>query len=79
MHLALIQITYTNPDKTPRFAELRVNGHAATRISFPPTGSGKGKGSIWIQAILHPDGASNVLAFSAPCNLGPDIESISVE
>ena len=35
---AYIQIAYTNGDKAPRLAELRVNGEIATRIAFPPTG-----------------------------------------
>jgi hypothetical protein len=75
--IAQVQIAYSNPDKTARIAELRVNGQVATRIAFPPAGNGVG--AIWIQALLDRDGAENVLTFSAPCDPGPAIESISLE
>ncbi|HEY1904296.1 MAG TPA: alpha-galactosidase [Terracidiphilus sp.] len=77
--IALVQIAYTNPDKTPRFAELRVNGRIATRIAFPSTGLGQASASIWIESLLDRDGANNVLKFSAMDDSGPTIESISVE
>ena len=77
--VARIQIAYTNPDKAPRFAELRVNGQLATRIAFPPTGIVNATGTIWIQSLLDRTGAENVLTFSTPCDPGPGIESISVE
>ncbi len=77
--LAPIQITYSNPDRAERTAELRVNGQVATRIAFPPTGSGNAKGTIWIQAVLDRTGAMNVLTFSSTFDPGPSIESISLE
>jgi len=77
--VARIQIAYTNPDDAPRFAELRVNGQAATRIAFPPTGGGSAPGSIWIEAVLDREGAKNVLSFSAADAPGPVIGSIAVE
>jgi hypothetical protein len=76
---APIRITYTNPDKTPRFAELRVNGQIATRIAFPSTGSDGQGGTIWIEALLDQPGPANALTFSSSGDPGPVIESISVQ
>jgi hypothetical protein len=72
-----IQVVYRNPDKTPRLAELRVNGRIATRIAFPPTGSGPG--AVTIQSLLDRSGANNVLSFSAVAEPGLSIESIAVQ
>jgi hypothetical protein len=82
--MARVRIAYINPDKTPRFAELRVNGRTATRIAFPPTGSEQAVGAVWIESQLDRSGANNVLSFSTsgdpgPANSGPAIVSISVE
>jgi hypothetical protein len=77
--MARVQIAYTNQDKTPRFAELRVNGRTATRIAFPPTGSDQSLGAVWIESQLERSGANNVLSFSTNCDTGPKIVSISVE
>ena len=73
-----ILITYSNPDPTNRYAELRVNGQVATRIAFPSTGSG-GAATVWIQANLDRSGAHNQLTFSDVCQPGPTIRSITVE
>jgi hypothetical protein len=77
--VARIQIAYTNPDKKPRFAELRVNGQIATKIAFPSTGSGKATGMVTIQSLLDLTGPNNTLSFSAPGNSAPEIKSISLE
>jgi hypothetical protein len=77
--LARIQITYSNPDKTPRFAELRVNGRAATRIEFPPTGNGGTTGAISIESQMMTGGVKNVLTFAPLCDPGPAIQSISLQ
>ncbi|MDR3773710.1 MAG: alpha-galactosidase [Terracidiphilus sp.] len=77
--MARVRIAYTNPGKTPRYAALRVNGSIATRVAFPPTGSGNAAGAIWIEALLDREGANNTLVFSAMGDSGPGIESISVE
>jgi hypothetical protein len=77
--IARIEIVYTNPGNTARIAELRVNGQIATRIAFPPTGGNTTAGAIWIQSLLDRTGANNELNFSAPCDPGPAIESISLE
>jgi hypothetical protein len=77
--IAPIRITYTNPDKTPRFAELRVNGQIATRIEFPPTGGSREPGAIWMESVLDKPGATNVLKFSTPCGAEPVIQSIAVQ
>jgi hypothetical protein len=77
MRVARVEIAYTNPGPTTRFAELRVNGQIATRIAFPPTGSTIG--AVWIQSVLDGVGADNMLSFSAVCDPGPVIDSISVE
>ncbi len=77
--MARVRITYSNPDKAPRYAELRVNGQIATRVAFAPTGSGNSLGAVWVEAPLDRTGAANVLNFSAICDPGPAIESIAVE
>jgi hypothetical protein len=74
---APIRISYSNRSKGLQSAELRVNGQAATRIAFPPTG-GDAPGSIWIEAVLDLDGARNTLSFSSEGELGPEIKSISI-
>jgi hypothetical protein len=80
--IARIQITYTNFDKTPCFAELRVNGRIATRIAFPPTGSSEhseaARGAVWIESLLDREGSNNELSFAAAEDSGPTIEAISV-
>lgn len=75
--MARVRITYANPGKAARYAELRVNGRIATRVAFPTTGNDLG--AIWIQALLDRSGAANVLTFSPIANPGPSIESIAVE
>jgi hypothetical protein len=75
--IARIRITYSNQDKTPRFAELCVNGGVAARIAFPTTGSGPG--TLSIQSHLNANGAKNVLTFSYPSEPGPVIQSISLQ
>ncbi len=77
--MARVRIAYNNPGKTPRYVALRVNGRTATRVAFPPTGSGNSPGAIWIAAQLDREGANNILVFSAMGDSGPGIESISVE
>jgi hypothetical protein len=74
--LARVRIFYANPDKTSRFAELRVNGRIATRIAFPSTGTDTGV--ISILSHLNTDGATNVLTFSTPSGPAPKIQSISL-
>jgi Alpha galactosidase A/Alpha galactosidase C-terminal beta sandwich domain len=73
-----IQILYSNPDSASRYAELRVDGQTATRIAFPSTGK-SGAGYIWIQSALDPGPSKNELEFSAECDPGPVIHSISVQ
>jgi hypothetical protein len=76
--IARIEIAYTNPDKTPRFAELRVNGRVATRIAFPSTGGSGTRGVLSIQSLLDRPGEKNELVFSAGAGPMLSIESISV-
>jgi hypothetical protein len=75
--MARVRVVYTNPDKATRFAALRVNGHTATRIAFPSTGSTTG--SIWIESPLDRKGPNNELNFARVCGPGPSIASIAVE
>ena len=76
---ALIRIDYTFHGNVPGIAELRVNGQGATRIAFPPTRDEKSPGTIWIQSVLDRSDADNILSFSAPCDPGPVIQTISIE
>ena len=75
--IARVQIVYTNPGKTTLIAELRVNGRIATRIAFPPTGNAPA--TVTVQSQLDRPGAKNELVFSALCDPGPEIQSISVQ
>jgi hypothetical protein len=52
VRVARVRISYTNADKAPRIAELRVNGRIATRIAFPPTGSDKTAGRCGLKRSL---------------------------
>jgi hypothetical protein len=74
---ARIRVTYTNPDKGSRFAELHVNDQVGTRIAFPPTGATPG--AITVQALFDRKGATNVLSFSLDRDVMPAITSIDVE
>ncbi len=76
--VAPVAISYLNPDKSLRFAELRVNGRIATKIAFPPTGGKGAPGTLWIESLLDREGAKNVLEFSTDSDPGPAIESISL-
>ena len=76
-HVSRIRIDYKNPDKFPRFAELRVNDRIATRIAFPSTG--KSTGAVTIQSLLDRTDGKNELEFSTSGDPGPIIESISVQ
>jgi Alpha galactosidase A/Alpha galactosidase C-terminal beta sandwich domain len=74
---ARIRITYVNPDRTPRFAELRVNDHVATRVAFPPTGPNPA--AVTVQALFDRPGATNVLNFSEDRDTMPTITSIDLQ
>jgi Alpha galactosidase A/Alpha galactosidase C-terminal beta sandwich domain len=75
--MARVRIAYANPDSSPRYAELRVNGRVATRVAFPPTGNALG--GIWIAAALDRNGPDNMLTFSTGCDPGPFIRSILIQ
>jgi len=76
---ARVRIVYSNPDKTPRFAELRIHGQVTTRIAFPSTGGEGSTGMLSIESRLETGGAKNVLTFSAVHDPGPVIQSISLQ
>jgi hypothetical protein len=79
VHMARVRISYTNSEKAPRFADLRVNGRSATGIAFPPTGSDTTAGAVWIEALFDREGANNVLSLSPISGPGLSIESIAIE
>ena len=74
---ARVRITYTNPDRAPRFAEFHVNSQDGTRIAFPPTGAAPG--TVTVQALFDKPGAGNVLSFSTDRDVMPVIAAIDVE
>jgi len=74
---ARIRITYVNPDKAARFADLYVNEQSGSRIAFPPTGPTPG--SVTVQAFFDKPGPTNVLSFSASRDAMPAITAIEVE
>ncbi len=71
-----IRISYINPGKSFRVAQLKVNEQIPTNINFPPTR--EKDGTITIEADLDRAGANNLLAFSSSCTPGPDIRSITI-
>jgi len=75
--MARVQITYTNPGKSTRLAELRINGRIATRVAFPPTGNAPA--IVTIQSQLDRPGKNNELTFSTTADPGPAIQSIAVQ
>jgi hypothetical protein len=77
--VARIQIQYANAGKTPRFAELRVNGQDATKIAFPPTGSENSVGSIFIESVMDGREGRNHFSFSSSNGPAPAIRSIAVQ
>jgi hypothetical protein len=74
---ARVQIAYLNPDKTARYAELRINGQPPTAIAFPPTGALQGV--VEILATFDRADNANVLTFSADHDTMPAIETIAVQ
>jgi hypothetical protein len=72
-----VQIAYVNPDKMPRYADLRVNGQGPTAVAFPPTGAAAG--SVWVQARLNGTESANVLTFSPDGDGLPTFEFITVQ
>ncbi|HEY3706877.1 MAG TPA: alpha-galactosidase [Terracidiphilus sp.] len=66
---ARVQIAYTNPGRTLRYAELRVNGQGPTTIAFPATGTASG--AVTVQTMLDRAEDGNVLTFSAPNDTTP--------
>jgi len=76
--VARVQIAYANGGKTPRFAELRVNGQDATKIAFPPTGGEGVLGSIFIETVMDGREGKNRLEFSTPSGAAPAIRSIAL-
>jgi hypothetical protein len=77
--VARVRMVYSNPDKLPRFAELRVNGQGMTRIAFPSTGGEGATGILSIESRLEAGGAKNVLTVLAVHDPGPVIQSISLQ
>jgi hypothetical protein len=73
---ARVRISYRNAGKSPRYAQLRVNGQGPTSIAFPPAGPGTASISVMAQ-FDRPD--ANLLRFSASEETPPQIDAISVE
>ena len=56
LKLPVFKLPTPTRTKSPRFAELRVNGRIATRVAFPSTRSASMVGTIWIEALAGPGG-----------------------
>lgn len=78
LQIAPVEITYSNPDASPRIVELRVNDQTPTRISLPSTGAGQ-QGKVWVQVVLDHAEKGNRLIFSTPCGQAPGVASIAVQ
>jgi hypothetical protein len=74
---ARVQITYANPDRTPRYAQLRVNEQGPAAIAFQPTGVAAGSVSVEVK-LDRADGA-NVLTFSPNGDVLPTLDHIIVQ
>lgn len=73
---ARVQIVYTNADRAPRFADLRMNDQTPVRVAFPSTGARTG--DITVQAFFNDTGATNVMTLSPVGEPMPNIGSINV-
>ncbi|HEX4168233.1 MAG TPA: alpha-galactosidase [Bryobacteraceae bacterium] len=71
---AYLRIAYSNDDRAPRLAELRVNGATGTAVVFPPAA----EGAITVEANFKAVGEKNTVTFSAPCGPAPVLHSITV-
>ncbi len=78
--IAPVQILYRNADTKPAYAEFRVNGQTATRVSFPATGAGSSVAWVQVQLDLPTESESttNLLRFSPVSGPAPQIESIKI-
>ncbi len=76
--VARVDIQYVNSGKTLRFAELRVNGQVATKIAFPPTGSGAAPGTVSLEVMMDSSSGKNQLTFALPVGSRTAIQSIAV-
>lgn len=70
-----IRIKYLNGDSSQRFADVSVNGGAAQRVAFLPSG-----GSDPVSSSLHADlkAGSNTIKVSMSGSWGPDIDRLMV-
>ncbi|MFI7407056.1 RICIN domain-containing protein [Streptomyces sp. NPDC049627] len=69
--LKTVEVSYTNNTNAARTATLTVNGQNATKVSFPPTGSGPGNISVNVSLAK---GSANTISFSG----APTLEGIVV-
>lgn len=74
---ARVDVVYTNEDRVPGYANLRVNDQTPIRVAFPPTGHDNG--TITVQALFDRAGATNVMTFSPASDSVADISSIDVQ
>ena len=76
--LRAIQIAYTNKTAETHIVGLAVNGQFETKIAFPPTGKGKEKGFVTIEASLSSSAKGNMLSFTDLGSKGIALSSITV-
>ena len=70
-----LTVTYTTRD--PRSAQLRVNGGAATRVNFSPTGGWNTPGTLTVTINLQ--AGANTLRFDSGSNgYAPDLDKLDV-
>lgn len=74
---ARVQITYVNPDRAPRYAQVRVNEQAPAAVAFPSTGTVAG--SVSVQVKLDRADGANVLTFSPNGDVLPMLDHIVVQ
>jgi Pro-kumamolisin, activation domain len=71
-----LEVSYTNPDSTPRTAYMSVNGQQAIPMSFWPTGGVNSVGTLTVPVNLG-DG-SNSVSFSNSSGQGPDFDKATL-
>ncbi|KAI1207603.1 carbohydrate-binding module family 35 protein [Annulohypoxylon truncatum] len=71
-----VQVRYVNGDSTPRYANVRVNGGAAVKLAFLPTGSSVSSSTLNVDLEA---GSDNEILFEAVgTGWGPDIDRLLV-
>jgi len=71
-----LKVRYTNGDAADRYADVSVNGAAARRMAFPPSGSGNSPATAVLTVDLR--AGANTVKFSNASGWAPDLDKLAV-